>query len=72
MKLIYRCGGDKTWKNDKNETVVDLASKENPQLLQIMAKYSGDEMVKHDIKAYYHEHARTTIIDGYRSSKHSQ
>jgi hypothetical protein len=69
-------GGDVTWVNDKKESVVDLASKQNsPELMQIIASNRGQQMIDRQMKIYdeqhnryYDNHARMTTVDGHRSS----
>jgi hypothetical protein len=61
-------GGEVTWTNDKKESVVDLASKQNcPDLMKIIAAHQGQQMIDRQMKIY-DNHARTTTIDGHRSS----
>jgi len=62
--------------NDKKESIVDLATKQNcPELMQIIASHQGQQMIDRQMKIYddhqnhyYDNHARTTTIDGHRSS----
>jgi len=54
--------------NDKKESVVDVAAKQNcPELMQIIASHSGQQMIDRQMKIY-DNHARTTSVDGHRSS----
>ena len=69
-------GGEITWVNDKKESVVDLASKQNcPELMQVLASHRGQQMIDRQMKIYddhhtrhYDNHARTTTVDGHHSS----
>ncbi len=62
--------------NDKKESIVDLATKQNcPELMQVIASHRGQQMIDRQMKIYddnqnryYDNHARTTTIDGHRSS----
>jgi hypothetical protein len=54
--------------NDKKETVVDLASKQNcEELMQVIASFSGQQMLDRQMKIY-DNHARKATVDGHRSS----
>jgi hypothetical protein len=70
--FFSRHGGDTTLLNDKKESVVDLASKQNcPELLQVIVKYHGQQMVHRQEKNFYDDHARTTkTVNGYHLSEH--
>jgi hypothetical protein len=62
--------------NDKKESVVDLASKQNcPELLQTVATHHGQKLIDRQVKIQndqqnrlYDKNARMSSIDGYRSS----
>ena len=74
--LFLRHGGDVTWMNDKKESIVDLASKQNcPDLMQAIASHRGQQMIDRQMKIYddqhnhhYDDYARNIITDGHRSS----
>ncbi|CAF3986370.1 unnamed protein product, partial [Rotaria sp. Silwood1] len=40
LRILLKHGGDASWLNDKNESVIDIAAKQNcPELLQAFSKY---------------------------------
>lgn len=48
--------------------MIDVASKANCQeLMQIIASHRGQQLIDRQMKIY-NEHARTTNVDGHRSS----
>lgn len=73
---MKRNGGDVNWTNDKKESIVDLASKQNcPELMQVIASHRGQQMIDRQMKIddehharHYDNYARTTTTDGHRSS----
>ena len=62
--------------NDKKETVIDLATKQNcPELMQTIASHQGQQMIDRQIKIHdglhnrqYDNRTQMTTVDGYRSS----
>lgn len=62
--------------NDKKETVLELATKQNcPGLMQTIAKHRGQQMIDRQNKIHddihnhhYDSYARTTTVDGHHSS----
>ncbi|CAF3226706.1 unnamed protein product, partial [Rotaria sp. Silwood2] len=72
LGILLKLGGDASWLNDKNENVVDLASKQScPELFQVIAKYRANKIINQPMKSSYDDHARTTTVHGYRSSEKS-
>ncbi|CAF1326307.1 unnamed protein product [Adineta steineri] len=73
LKILIQHGGDVTWMNDKKESVVDLAAKQNcPELLQVISSNRGQQMLNRQIKNYYDDDdARIKTTNGYRSSERS-
>jgi hypothetical protein len=59
--------------NDKKESFVDIAAKQNcPELLQVIALNRGQKMVNRQVKSYYDDDdARAKTVDRYRSSEKS-
>ncbi|CAF0800692.1 unnamed protein product [Rotaria sordida] len=76
LKILLKNGGELTWMNDRKESVIDVATKQNcPELMQIIASHCGQQMIDRQMKIYnnhhnhpYDSHARTTTVDGHRSS----
>ncbi|UJR21839.1 hypothetical protein I4U23_024913 [Adineta vaga] len=56
LRILLEHGGDVTWVNDKKESVVDLASKQNcRELLEVIASTRGQQMVnrqEHNIHVF--------------------
>ncbi|CAF1281209.1 unnamed protein product [Rotaria sp. Silwood1] len=47
LRILLKHGGDACWLNDKNESVIDIATKQNcPELLQAFSKYQSEKMLK--------------------------
>ena len=73
---FFRNGGQGSWMNDRKESVVDLATKQNcPELYQALASHQGQLLIDRQVKIYedhqnryYDKHARTGTADGHRSS----
>ncbi len=66
---MFRHGGDTSILNDKKQSVLDVAEKQNcPELLQVIAKYRGERMIKQQEKNYYDDRARIKSATSYRSS----
>lgn len=58
--------------NDKNENVVDIASKQNcPELLQVIAKHRGDKTIHRSVKVAYDDYGKAKSMDDYRSFRKS-
>jgi hypothetical protein len=67
--FLFRHGGDTSILNDKKQSVLDVAEKQNcPELLQVIAKYRGERMIKQQEKNYYDDRARIKSANSYRSS----
>ncbi|CAF0822735.1 unnamed protein product [Rotaria sp. Silwood1] len=44
LRILLKHGGDASWLNDKNESVIDIAAKQNcPELLQAFSKYQSEK-----------------------------
>ncbi|CAF4430326.1 unnamed protein product, partial [Adineta steineri] len=73
LRILIKHGGDVTWVNDKKESVVDLAAKQNcPELLQVISSNRGQQMLNRQIKNYYDDDdARINTTNGYRASERS-
>ncbi|CAF1521587.1 unnamed protein product [Rotaria sp. Silwood1] len=71
LRILLKHGGDASWLNDKNESVIDIAAKQNcPELLQAFSKYQSEKMLKQHMKNSYDDHTRIkTIHDHYSSEK---
>ena len=68
LHFINRNGGDPSWMNDKKETVIDVATKQNSrELMQVIASHRGQQMIDRQNRIY-DEYARNTNMDGHRSS----
>lgn len=66
---MFRHGGDTSILNDKKQSVLDVAEKQNcPELLQVIAKYRGERMIQQQEKNYYDDRARIKSATSYRSS----
>jgi hypothetical protein len=65
MKFYFsRHGGDKTLLNDRKKSVVDLASDSDcKELLQVIAKYQGQQMVHQYEKISYDDRPRIKPIN---------
>ncbi|CAF1511376.1 unnamed protein product, partial [Rotaria sp. Silwood1] len=47
LRILLKHEGDASWLNDKNESVIDIAAKQNcPELLQAFSKYQSEKMLK--------------------------
>ncbi|CAF5073514.1 unnamed protein product, partial [Rotaria sp. Silwood1] len=47
LRILLKHGGDACWLNDKNESVIDIATKQNcPEVLQAFSKYQSEKMLK--------------------------
>ncbi|CAF4540200.1 unnamed protein product, partial [Rotaria sp. Silwood1] len=76
LKILLKNGGEVTWMNDRKESVIDIATKQNcPELMQIIASHCGQQMIDRQMKIYndyrnnpYDSHIRTTTVDGHHSS----
>ncbi|CAF1382933.1 unnamed protein product [Adineta steineri] len=68
LKTLLKNGGEISWMNDKKESIVDVATKQNcPELMQVIATHRGQQMIDRQMKIY-DDYARTTTADGHRSS----
>jgi len=64
-----RYGGDTSLVNDNKKSVVDLAAKQDcPELLQIISKYHGQQMINQQEKKFYDDRAKTKFVNGHRLS----
>ncbi|CAF1480953.1 unnamed protein product [Rotaria sp. Silwood1] len=71
LRILLKHGGDASWLNGKNESVIDIAAKQNcPELLQAFSKYQSEKMLKQHMKNSYDDHTRIkTIHDPHSSEK---
>ncbi|CAF4100556.1 unnamed protein product, partial [Rotaria sp. Silwood1] len=70
LRIRLKHGGDASWLNDKNESVIDVAAKQNcPELLQAFSKYQSEKMLKQHMKNSYDDHTRIKTIHDHHSSE---
>lgn len=70
-RLISRNGGEASWINERNESVVDLANKQNcPELMKVLALYRDQQRAEVQSKTHSSGSLRKspTTTDGYRLS----
>ena len=71
LKLICRNGGEVGWINERNESVVDLANKQNcPELMKVLALYRDQQRAEAQSTTHSSSSLRKspTTTDGYRLS----
>ncbi|CAF1535808.1 unnamed protein product, partial [Rotaria sp. Silwood1] len=70
LRILLKHGGDASWLNDNNESVIDIAAKQNcPELLQAFSKYQSEKMLKQHMKNSYDDHTRIKTIHDHHSSE---
>ncbi|CAF1504739.1 unnamed protein product, partial [Rotaria sp. Silwood1] len=70
LRILLKHGGDASWLNDKNESVIDIAAKQNcPELLQAFSKYQSEKMLKQHMKNSYDDHTRIKTVHDHHSSE---
>ncbi|CAF1320463.1 unnamed protein product [Rotaria sp. Silwood1] len=70
LRILLKHGCDASWLNDKNESDIDIAAKQNcPELLQAFSKYQSEKMLKQHMKNSYDDHTRIKTIHGHHSSE---
>ncbi|CAF3815404.1 unnamed protein product, partial [Rotaria sp. Silwood1] len=73
LRILLKYGGDASWLNDKNESVIDIAAKQSClELFQAFSKYQSEKMLKQHMKNSYDDHTRIKTIHGHHSSEKLQ